>query len=520
MLRFALGIFLLLLAGVPAFAAPEVTTAQGALAGSVDDGISAFEGIPFAAPPVGALRWRGPQPAASWAGVRDASRFGPICPQAKLSLVARLKPHLKLPESEDCLTLNVWTSAASPSAKLPVMVWIYGGSFRSGGSAMPIYDGTQLAKHGVIVVTLNYRLGWLGFLDLPALAAEHPDEPTGNFGLLDQIAALQWVQRNIASFGGDPANVTIFGESAGGMSVNDLMVSPLARGLFAKAISESGLGFNRMKTSAEAQDAGLAFATRVGARGDSASDLATLRGVSVNSLLDAEEGVETAPMVDGKVLPGETGALFATGKVAKVPYIAGSNSNEATLMPYTQVTADSLEKPFGDQLPAVRKIYEQDGPLSDDAFAQQLFSDVLFTAAAQGLASFVTDQHQPAYVYRFAYVADKLRVVSSGVGHGGEVPYIFGLNGLGRQPGMASVVAMATDKDRGIVAMMQAYWTNFARTGNPNGPGLPAWGALSASTPQTLVVNDETKAVPDFRKNQLAILYAAWSKRTGVPAPN
>ncbi len=218
-----------------ALADPQVKIEQGALSGAVDGGISVFRDIPFAAPPVGDLRWRSPQPAPAWTGTRDATLFGPVCPQA-LRTDGKPVPE-KHTENEDCLTANVWTP--NTGGKLPVMVWIYGGSFRQGGSAFSIYDGMELAQHGVVVVTFNYRLGWLGFLDMPSLAAEHSGEPHGNYGLMDQVAALKWVQKNIASFGGDPSNVTIFGESAGGMSVNDLMVSPLARGLFDKAISES-----------------------------------------------------------------------------------------------------------------------------------------------------------------------------------------------------------------------------------------------------------------------------------------
>jgi para-nitrobenzyl esterase len=253
MRRFALAVTcvvsLACVSALPAWAQPQASIAQGALSGTSEGTISEFKGIPFAAPPVGALRWRAPQPASGWQGTRDASAFGPICPQPNLP------GRLVLPQSEDCLSLNVWTPNSAPGAKLPVMVWIYGGSFVSGGSAFPIYDGVELAQHGVVVVTLNYRLGWLGFFNHPALAAANPGE-SGNFGLLDQIAALQWVQKNIAAFGGDPANVTIFGESAGGMSVNDLTVSPAARGLFAKAISESGLGLWTIGTAAKArQDA-------------------------------------------------------------------------------------------------------------------------------------------------------------------------------------------------------------------------------------------------------------------------
>jgi para-nitrobenzyl esterase len=523
MFRLALGVFLSLLAAVPARAAPDVKIDQGALHGTVDGDITSFKGIPYAAPPSGQLRWRAPQPASSWAGVRDASQFGSICPQSKLSLMARLKPHLKLPQSEDCLTLNVWSPDVHAAAKLPVMVWIYGGAFRNGSSAAPLYDGTELAHHGVLVVSFNYRLGWLGNLDLPALASEHPGEPAGNYGLLDQIAALQWVRRNIAAFGGDPGNVTIFGESAGGVSVNDLMVSPLAHGLFAKAISQSGLGLTDMATASQAQAAAAAFAQRESAGQSGNADIEKLRALSVDDILDDEAAMEvttTSPMVDGTVIPDQVAKLFAAGKMAHVPYVAGSNSNEATLMPLLHMTPETMLAGLGAQLPLVRSAYEQDGVLTNDAFGREVFGDVLFASGAQGLASFVARTGAPAFVYQFAYVADAQRTISDGVGHGGEMPYVFGIAGFSRQPGMAMAARMATPKDLSIVSMMQTYWTNFAKTGNPNGQGAPPWAPTSAAKPTTLVVSDETKNVEGFRKAQLAIVYAGWSKRTGLAAPN
>jgi len=523
MSRFLLGAFLCLIAAVPAFGAPQVTIDLGALQGTADGGITAFKGIPFAAPPTGPLRWRAPQPASSWAGVRDASQFGPICPQSKLSLLATMKPHLKLPQSEDCLTLNVWSPDVRPGAKLPVMVWIYGGAFRNGSSAAPLYDGTELANHRVLVVSFNYRLGWLGNFDLATLASEHPGEPSGNYGLLDQIAALVWVKRNIAAFGGDPDNVTIFGESAGGVSVNDLMVSPLAHGLFAKAIAESGLGLTDMATTSQAQAAAAAFAQRENAGQGGMADLEKLRALSVDDIIDDEAAMDvtvTSPMVDGTVIPEQVAKLFAAGKVAHVPYIAGSNSNEATLMPLLRMTSETMLAQLGDQLPLVRKAYEQDGLLTNDAFGRQVFGDVLFASGAQGLASFVAKTGSLAFVYQFAYVADAQRSISDGVGHGGELPYVFGIAGFSSQPGMALAARLATPKDLTIVSMMQNYWTNFAKTGNPNGQGVPQWTPTSPVKPTTLVVSDETKNVEGFRKAQLSIVYAGWSKRTGVAAPN
>ncbi len=502
-----------------------LTIAQGALAGNRDDGIASFKNIPFAAPPVGPLRWRAPQAAPSWQGTRAADSYGPICPQQHESFLRRtFMP--KLAESEDCLSLNVWTPDARAGAKLPVMVWIYGGSFIRGGSAMPIYDATELAKHGVVVVTFNYRLGWLGFFDHPALAAESPGEAHGNYGLMDQIAALEWVKNNIAAFGGDAGNVTIFGESAGGMSVNDLMASPQARGLFEKAISESGLGMTEMPSAESAQGVATKFAERHSARGNGPDALARLRALSVDSIIKDQDlpratRGSTEPMIDGTIMPAETDRLFAQGKIANVPYIAGSNSNEATLMDEIGSSPDAMLKPLGDKLALVREVYDPSGKITDEELARQIFSDLLFASPAQGLADYVAKTGQPAFVYRFAYLSEAQRKTVTGVGHGGEVPYVFGLRGLLNDPFYARYVKGATAGDLAVVAMIQNYWTNFAKTGNPNGNGLPSWTPTSSAATKTLVVEDDgARTVDGFRKAQLALSYGYWSNRTGLPPPN
>lgn len=496
---------------------PAVKIAQGTLAGTSEDGVAVFKGIPFAAPPVGALRWRAPQPATGWSGTRDASQFGPICPQA----ARRDMPDI-LTKSEDCLTLNIWSAEPNAAAKRPVMVWIYGGAFVQGGSAYPFYDGTDLAKRGVIVVTINYRLGYLGFFAHPALARENPTEPTGNFGLMDQIAALKWVKANIAEFGGDPSNVTIFGESAGGISVNDLVASPEARGLFAKAISESGLGLLPTPTLASAQSAAGDFATRMGASGDDMEVLAKLRGLSTDQILadQASNARTLTPVVDGKVLPEDVSTAYAKGDIAKVPYLAGSNSNEATLMRAIGTRSDGMIKGLGDRASEVRALYEQNGKLSDEQFAQQLFTDGLFAAGAQGLAGFVAKGGEPAYVYQFAYVADGMRQMGqTGVGHGGEIVYVFGFRGLAQDPRLARFVGAITDKDRAISNTIQTSWTNFAKTGDPNGAGAPQWPAYTPANPQLLLVDDTVKAIPEFRKPEIALAYKLWSARTRMAAP-
>jgi para-nitrobenzyl esterase len=513
MRRILLAVLFLAFASSEAFALKvAIKIDQGVLNGETEDDVQVFKNIPFAAPPVGDFRWRAPQPGPIWSGARDATEFGPICPQNPKEYTKGLK------QSEDCLSLNVWTPNTTSSAKLPVMVWIYGGAFVTGGAAMQFYDGTDLAKRGVVIVSFNYRLGELGFFAHPALASEHTgDDATGNFGLLDQIAALKWVQKSIAAFGGDPNNVTIFGESAGGMSVNDLIVSPMARGLFAKAISESGLGLNEVPTLEKAQQASTDWGAAMGVSGTDAAALTKLRALKVGDILQHRATVPTeggiAPFVDGKVITGQVSVAFAKGDIAKVPYIAGSNSNEASLAEALGTDPVKDLGKFGDALPKVRAIYEADGKLTDEEFGRQAFGDSLFTAAAQTLAGFVGKAGATARVYHFAYIADHFRGKAPGVNHGGEIPFVFGFRGLGFLGNFAS------DADRKTAVEMGDYWTNFAKTGDPNGAGLPAWPAFSLASRQTLVVGDTTASVADFRKGQVGVMTARWGERVGLPAP-
>ena len=497
-----LATLLLVPSALPAIQAPEVGIAAGRLAGARANGVAVFKGIPYAAPPVGPLRWRAPQSGPSWNGVRDAASFGPVCPQhATEGLVARAD----LPQSEDCLTLNVWTPDLHPAAGLPVMVWIHGGGFDQGGSSVPRYDGGALAQHGIVVVTFNYRLGRLGFFALPALAAEHPGEPFANYGLLDQIAALQWVRDNIAAFGGDPAEVTIFGESAGGVSVDALMASPAARGLFARAISESGAVFGTAEL-ADAERSAAAFAQRLGAGGDDA--LAKLRSASVDSIL-AAQGDENGPVVDGTLLREDIAVAFAEGHIARVPYLTGTNSDEGSLL--RGQTADFLTAPLGDRLPSVRARYEEGGKISDAEFDRLLFNDYFFAATSRLLAGFVARAGGAAYVYRFQFLPAILRMRHApGVMHGGEMAFVFGFGPLG---------AFAPPQDLAVRDMVQAYWTNFAKTGDPNGAGLPEWPRFEGAAPATLVIDDTTRAVPDFRKRETDVPLEMWAQRNRLPLP-
>jgi para-nitrobenzyl esterase len=487
----------------PVMVAPRVTITQGRLVGTSSDGITVFKGIPYAAPPIGSLRWRPPQPGPTWSGERDASAFGPVCPQhATSGLVARAN----LPQSEDCLTLNVWTPDLRPAAPLPVMVWLHGGGFTQGGSAVPLYDGAALARRGVVIVTLNYRLGRLGFFALPALAAEHPGDPFANYGLLDQIAALEWVKHNIAAFGGDSANITLFGESAGAVSTDALMASPLGRGLFARAISESGPALYGTTALAEAEKDATAFAVRLGATGSDA--LARLRAASTDSILDGGEE-SSGPILDGTLLDEDITVAFAKGHVSSVPYLTGTNSDEGSLL--GGGNADFLSRPLGDQLAVVRSLYETDGPVSDAAFYRQLFNDQLFMATSRLLAGFVAHAGAPAYVYRFQFMPAVLRARHApGVMHGGELIFVFGFGRL---------AALAPPADLAVADMLQTYWTNFAKTGDPNGTGLPQWPTFQGPSPQTLVIGDTTRAVPDFHKAQTDVALRLWSQRTGLPLP-
>jgi para-nitrobenzyl esterase len=487
---------------------PEIAISQGALEGRDVDDVAVFKNIPFAAPPVGDLRWRAPQPGPGWAGKRDAGDFGPVCPQN--ARVTTFMP--KLPQSEDCLSVNVWSKDPRPEAKMPVMVWIYGGSFLTGGSAIPIYDGTDLAKHDVVVVTLNYRLGALGFFPHPALGDE-----SGNFGLLDQIAALKWVQKNIQAFGGDPAKVTVFGESAGGMSVNDLVASPMARGLFIRAISESGLGLNQIPARAVAEKASLAVAARLGAPGSEAAALAKLRGIKVGDILATQQALgaeaRVTPYIDGKVIPQDVSVAFAKGDIPRIDYMAGFNSNEATLAEAINLGPTALFSEFGPVLPKVRAFYETGGALSDAEFGRQLFGDTLFGGGVQTLSAFVAKSGGKAHAYYFAYVADHYKGTDPGVRHGGEIAYVFGLRGLG------FLGKFASKKDLAMVDLVQAYWTNFAKTGDPNGPGLGPWPNFTVADQQSMVFDDTTRAAADVHRGQIGIIQAGWSKRAGAAAP-
>lgn len=470
---------------------PIVKLHEGRLSGIALGGVAAFRGIPYAAPPVGTLRWRPPQPAARWPGLRTADRVGAICPQAYNGADNGVGP---LPMSEDCLTLNIYTPSLQPPSPLPVMLWIHGGGLVNGSATAALYDGTELARQGVVVVTINYRLGRLGFFAHPALSRERPTELKANFGLMDQLAALRWVRRNIAAFGGDPGNVTIFGESAGGYAVNLLMISPAARGLFHRALSESGLGRGpwvhlnhrgpRGERSAEA--AGAAFAASFGiASGDSAA----LRALPLARIMAAGEprNGETV-VIDGKLVPDAVDAVFARHGEAPVPYLLGYNAFE---FPWETVAKAGRRAAELARSPAA-KTSVQRAYASPEAFDAHFVSDWIFVEPARLLARLHSQTGAQTYLYRFAVLSDAARSQYSEAPHASDRQYVF--KTLAASPWTTGAM------DAAAAAAISAYWVAFAKNGDPNGEARVPWPAYSAGDDRLLEFTNDgavVKPVPD-----------------------
>ncbi len=465
----------------------EVDVESGQLRGALIDDVFAFKGIPFAAPPVGELRWKPPQPAAPWDGIRSADAYGPTCAQRDASSL-----WFDLGEiSEDCLMLNVWTKTTDKSAKLPVMVSIHGGGFLQGSGNIARQDGLETAKQDVVFVTVNYRLAMFGFLTHPALEEANPDHTQGNYGLQDIQAALEWVQRNISAFGGDPGNVTIFGTSAGADAVNTLMVMPGADGLFHRAISESGsTGLapvsyidRRAGFTPSSDDVGKAFIKKTGAA-DAVDVAEALYALSMEDLIDAMSEMDRfTPVVDGEVIPGQLGVLFAEGKQHRVPYITGANSYEAALG--YQVGGDAFSPAmFAKLIPADEKSRLYSG-LGSPALEDEVFKDMIVMAASRYLATQMRQSGAPVYSYYLSYVAEDRRDTQPGAAHGDDVAFV--LQTLEAEKNLSAI----SEKDRDVSKLMSAYWVQFAKTGNPNREGLPEWPAFEVDTAQVLDIGDD-----------------------------
>jgi para-nitrobenzyl esterase len=503
-------ICVLLVAGCSNTPQPSLVKVDGGLVqGTSEDGLTVFKGIPFAAPPIGKLRWRAPQPVAKWDSMLHADKFAPGPVQGGNPPSGK---------SEDCLYLNIWTPAKSSKDRFPVLVWIYGGGFNFGATSEPNYNGEHLAKKGVVLVSIAYRVGHLGFLSHPELSAENPNHVSGNYGLLDMIAGLQWVQKNIAKFGGDPDKVTIFGESAGGIAVSMLCVSPLAKGLFRGAISQSGGSFGpprpttypgeNMKRLADAERDGQVYARSAGV-----SSLAELRNIPADQLPMGGFGKGMAwPIIDGWVIPDDQYKLYEAGKFNDTPILAGYNSDEGVSFwpprtPEEYIT--NVQTRYGKFADALIKAYPV-GPNTVPKTARDLARDAAFGWHTWSWARLQAKMGKSkAYYYYFDqhpdYPADSPKA-GYGSPHGQDVAYVF--------QHLDASNPETTESDLGISEAMATYWTNFAKTGDPNGEGLPQWPAFSDANPVVMYFSQTPHigTVPSEESLKILDGYFAWRR--------
>ncbi|QIA06413.1 carboxylesterase/lipase family protein [Draconibacterium halophilum] len=512
---------------------PEVETKSGVVEGVTKGDVSSFKGIPFAAPPVGEFRWRPPQPVKPWQGVRDAKEYGPNCAQGGWGTAPGT---IAEGSSEDCLYLNLWTPAAFKRGdKMPVMVWLHGGGFTGGSGSGPENYGDQFTDKDVILVTINYRLGRLGHFAFPALSKEHPEEAKGSYAFMDQIAALEWVQDNIAAFGGDPNNVTIFGFSAGGVSVHALLTIPDAKGLFHKAIGESSGGRDGVLTGrpirkenadplypVSAETIGINFAKKHGIEGTGAAALAKLRALSVEEIVDGGQETDgqggprtySGPILDGKFVVETSESAYNTGSQAKVPLMIGNCSAEiGGGFVSNSTTKEELFSSFGDLEEEAKAAFDPEGNKEFAEVQTKFNTDWVWGEPARFTARAFVASGQPAYVYHFGYVPPAMRERARyGAGHGSEVSFVFGT--LNSRWGATE----ATPEEEKLAKIMNAYWTNFAKTGNPNGEGLPVWPLYNTKNEKILDIDLDAKVLgkPDPRKARLDAVEKAFKFRDKV----
>lgn len=467
----------------PIASAEPIRIAAGLVEGVEEDGVLVFKGIPFAAPPVGPLRWRAPAPPAAWTGVRNADQFSPICVQTG-AYPDDAPPE---PMSEDCLYLNIWAPAGAHDAPLPVMVWIYGGGLVNGSASTPLYAGEALARRGVIVVTFNYRLGAFGFLAHPELSRESAYGGSGNYGLLDQLAALTWVQQNIAALSGDPGNVTVFGQSSGSISISALISSPLARGLFHRAIGQSGGLFEPLDAAPEfglegAEQVGQAFASRL-----QAPSLEALRALPASAI--AAQRFHPQPNIDGYVLRETPYEALANGRANDVDLLVGSNAEEGLyFLSGRTVNAANFGDVLREDFPGFIVSWVGPRAPADDRAARDAFisfeSDMRFGWNMWAWARLhAAARARNTFYYRFAHTP----AGQQGATHGAEMPYVFDHLDLYDAPW--------TESDRHLAETMVSYWTNFARTGDPNGEGLPSWPAFESTNRRVMLINGDSAQV-------------------------
>ncbi|WP_339878773.1 carboxylesterase family protein [uncultured Algoriphagus sp.] len=508
---------------------PIVKISSGSLRGATERDVTSFKGIPFAAPPVGEFRWRPPQPVTSWEGVKNATEYCADCPQ-------RQWPGATSKISEDCLFLNIWKPAdAVKGAKLPVMVWLHGGGFTGGSGAGPGSAGDAFAKQGVILTTINYRLGRLGHFAFPALSHENAEEMKGSYAYMDQIAALKWIQENIEEFGGDPDNVTIFGFSAGGVAVHSLLSIPSANGLFHKAISESGGGRDGVLTGrpisednydelypVSAETIGINFAKRYGIEGTGKDALNQLRALSMEEVLDGGQendstGARTysGPILDGKLVVETAETAYHAGRQAKVPLMIGSSSAEigGAFITSSQ-TKEELFSQFGDLAAEAKAAYDPDGNKEFAEILIQFTTDWGWAEPARMTAIAFAEENEPVYVWQFGYVPPAARERSPyGAGHGSETSFVF--NTLNARWGAQGE---PTPEEKELARIMNTYWANFAKTGNPNGNNLPVWPQYDIQQAEIMDITLDGKvtSIPDPRKARFDVLEKAFKNRAKI----